>query len=68
MRRTVEHEDEFLAAIARGEIERPLGRPSYTPCDSLQTVIACLMSVDIIEDLKVVDIDQNDLQWHIFTL
>ena len=57
--RVVQHDREFLAAVARGDVQRPARAAAQAPGDLPQAFVAGLVTVVIVVGLEVIDIDQQ---------
>ena len=62
----VQDQHELLATVAGAEVERALGGVRYRQRDAPQAIVAGLMTMQIVVDLEVIDIDQNDLDRYLF--
>ena len=54
-----EHDEEFLAAIARGAVGRPANVLADAPADRGERVVARLVAIDIVVCLESIDIDEE---------
>ena len=58
----VQHDREFLAAVARSDVQRPARAAVQAPRDLAQAFVAGLVPVVIVVGLEVVDIDQQQAE------
>ena len=55
----VKHQRELLAAIARGEVERTARKAVESDRHRAQCLIACLVSIAIVERFEAIDVEQQ---------
>src|SRR5215471_17736510 len=62
-----QHDDKFLAPIASGEIRGPLQRRLDRTRYRAQAIVASLVAVDVIENLKPVDVQKDEAEHRVLS-
>src|SRR5205814_171362 len=58
-----QHDGELLAAVARRQLAAALHAARQQPRDVLETDVAFLMAVRVVELLEQIDVDQDQAEW-----